>query len=109
LRRRSSVSSPLFLHIDEIEGTNAFIKTKTFVNYTTDHNIHIPRQKVMPGNSDRSDLQRQCVVFNEDITPEGGGGYVFGGFNKRWEDGEEIHLKLAQDAWIRKIYDPNDE
>jgi len=28
------MSSPPFLHIDEFDGTNGFIKTKAFVNYT---------------------------------------------------------------------------
>jgi hypothetical protein len=36
-------------------------------------------------------------------------GYVFGGFDNHWSAGEEIQLKLAQGAWIRKIYDLNDK
>lgn len=48
-------------------------------------------------------------MFNDDITLDEGCGYVFGGFDNQWDDGEEIQLKLSQGAWIRKIYDPDDQ
>ncbi|ELZ43407.1 hypothetical protein C464_16812 [Halorubrum coriense DSM 10284] len=103
------MSNPPFLHIDELDGTNGFIKTKAFVNYTIDLSSHTPHQKVMLGNSDRGDVERPCVVFNDDITLDEGCGYVFGGFDNKWDDGEEIQLKLSEGAWIRKIHDPDDQ
>lgn len=59
--------------------------------------------------TDVCDVQRPCVVFNDETTLDEGCGYVFGGFDNQWDDGEEIQLKLSQGAWVRKIYDPNDE
>lgn len=103
------MSSPPFIHIDEFDGTHGFVKTKAFVNYTIDLRSHTPQQKVVLGNADRGDAERPCVVFNDEITLKKGCGYMFGGFDNQWDDGEEIQLKLAQGAWIQKFYDPSDQ
>lgn len=103
------MSSPPFIHIDEFDGTHGFVKTKAFVNYTIDLRSHTPQQKVVLGNADRGDAERPCVVFNDEITLNEGCGYMFGGFDNQWDDGEEIQLKLAQGAWIQKFYDPSDQ
>lgn len=50
------MSSPPFLHIDEFDGTNGFVMTRAFVNYTLDHKSHLPHQKVMLGNSNHGDV-----------------------------------------------------
>jgi len=60
----------------------------------------------MLSDSDRGDVQRPCVVFNDDITLEEGCGYRFGGFDNQWDDGEEIQLKLHKRSWANKFYDP---
>lgn len=103
------MSGPPFIHIDEFDGTHGYVKTRAFVNYTIELRSHEPHQKVVLGNSDRGDVERPCVVFNDDITLDEGCGYVFGGFDNQWDDGEEIQLKLSEGAWIRKIYDPDNE
>lgn len=103
------MSGPPFIHIDEFDGTNGYVKTIAFVNYTIDLCSHEPHQKVMLGNGDRGDVERPCVVFNDDITLDEGCGYVFGGYDNEWEEGEEIQLKLLNNGWVRKIYDPDDE
>jgi len=66
------MSSPPFIHIDEFDGADRFVTTKAFVNYTIDLRSHEPHQKVMLGDSDRGDVQRPCVVFNDEITLEEG-------------------------------------
>ena len=101
------MSSPPFIHIDEFNGADRFVTTKAFVNYTIDLRSHEPHQKVMLGDSDRGDVQRPCVVFNDEITLEEGCGYRFGGFDNQWDDGEEIQLKLHKRSWANKFYDPD--
>ena len=103
------MSNPPFIHIDEFDGTNGYVKTKAFVNYTIDLDSHEPHQKVVLGNSDRGDVERPCVVFNDDITLDEGCGYVFGGYDNEWDDGEEVQLKLLDNGWVRKIYDPDNK
>jgi hypothetical protein len=103
------MSSPPFLHIDEFDGTDRFVRTRAFVNYTIDLNSHTPNQKVMLGNRGRGDIQIPCVVFNAHITLEEGCGYEFGGLDNQWDAGEEIQLKLHKRSWANKFYDPNDE
>jgi len=103
------MSGPPFIHIDEFDGTHKFVRTKAFVNYSIDLYSHEPYQKVMLGNRDRGSVQLPCVVFNGDISLEEGCGYMFGGFDNQWDDGEEIQLKLAKGSWVNKFYDPDNQ
>jgi len=66
------MSSPPFIHIDEFNGADRFVTTKASSTTTIDLRSHEPHQKVMLGDSERGDVQRPCVVFNDDITLEGG-------------------------------------
>ena len=102
------MSSIPFISIDEFDGTNGYVKTKAFVNREIDLSAHKPRQKVLLGDSEVGDVQRPCVVYADDITLEQGCGYIFGGIDYEWEDGEEIQLCLGDSGWARKFYDPSE-
>lgn len=102
------MSDPPFITIDEFDGTHGYVKTKGFVNWEVDLASHIPRQKVVLGDSSLGSVERPCVVWTDEISLEEGCGYFFGGVDYTWEEGEEIQLCLGDSGWANKFYDPSD-
>jgi hypothetical protein len=100
------MSSIEFITIDEFDGTHGYVKTKGFVDRVIDLPCHKPRQKVVLGDSSLGDVERPCVVYAEDISLKKGCGYVFGGIDYVYENGEEIQLCLGDSGWANKFYDP---
>jgi len=100
------MSQPPFIPLDEFDGTHGYVKTRGFVNYEVDLDSHLPRQKVVLGDSSLGKVERPCVVYAENISLEPGCGYYFGGFDNEWVDGSEIQLCLRECGWASKFYDP---
>lgn len=96
--RCEPLTGPPYVPIDEFDGTNGFVKTRAFVNYTVNLRTHEPRQKVVLGNSELGDVRRPCVVYTDAFTLEKGCGYDFGGIDRVYEPGDEVQLYLKGDG-----------
>jgi|AntRauMinimDraft_4_1070384.scaffolds.fasta_scaffold01658_1 hypothetical protein len=97
------MSGVRFVELGDLDGTNGWVKTKGFVNWTEDVASHQPYQRVRLGD-DTTQEGVVCTVWTDTIQLEEGVGYYLGGVDATYEKREEIQLKLFEKSWADEFW-----
>jgi hypothetical protein len=97
------MSSIPFVELDDLDGSDRFIRTKGFVNWIDDVSTYRPYQRVGLGDSS-VDGHVVCTVWTDEIELEEGVGYRFGGVDDVYEAGKEVQLKLYDNCWADRFW-----